>query len=659
MPWARRRTRGVPSIGSPTQTLELNDYSKGYNSFVSNDKLPVKNGGTNLWRLAQDARIITLGEYETRKGVDFHSDAAGETEDDTITSTTGAADADFSETAWLAQVFTTTSAGRLSKIRVNIKNDQSATGTPIFEIWSNSSGEPGTILARSSVAAADVTSSYSYLTVRFAEAPELSTSTDYWIVAYVQSTGANAYSWSSTTAETTALSSSDSGGTWSSTSYALNFYQHYATDGGIKGLHRAYKSDGTAVTVFAHGTSLYTVNNSTGALTAIKTGLNASATEYDFELVNDVLYYVNGYDGYRKWDFTTESQVSATNYTHIVEHKGLMFLALKDDPNKVAYSNFADYETFTSTDFIYVPSPKTGDPVSALVPNNGLLFIYTKNNKFLLSGSDNATFALDEAPDQNGTPNMRTVTKDDNYMYYLTNDGVYRSNGSEAQLLSSDIYNDILNLPNKDDAAMVINRGRLYLWYTPSAESENSKCYVFSLNFGDDGGTTESLDTDSFVNEGFTAFKDDNDLLVGSSRIGQIYWQEKDSNDYTNLGGDINYELDTHYFVGSSPAVFKENRFFQPRFGAQSGNYTITIQYAYDLRDNWETLTTPSVQGSGPVWGSFTWGSATWGTSAETQVYTYIPGSYRRVAVRYKHYATRQPHKFLGHTFVNEQKSIR
>lgn len=659
MPWARRRTRGVPSVGSPTQTLELNDYSKGYNSFVSNDKLPVKNGGTNLWRLAQDARIITLGEYETRKGVDFHSDAAGETEDDTITSTTGAADADFSETAWLAQVFTTTSAGRLSKIRVNIKNDQSATGTPIFEIWSNSSGEPGTMLARSSVAAADVTSSYSYLTVRFAEAPELSTSTDYWIVAYVQSTGANAYSWSSTTAETTALSSSDSGGTWSSTSYALNFYQHYATDGGIKGLHRAYKSDGTAVTVFAHGTSLYTVNNSTGALTAIKTGLNASATEYDFELVNDVLYYVNGYDGYRKWDFTTESQVSATNYTHIVEHKGLMFLASKDDPNKVVYSNFADYETFTSTDFIYVPSPKTGDPVSALVPNNGLLFIYTKNNKFLLSGSDNATFALDEAPDQNGTPNMRTVTKDDNYMYYLTNDGVYRSNGSEAQLLSSDVYNDILNLPNKDDAAMVINRGRLYLWYTPSAESENSKCYVFSLNFGDDGGTTESLDTDSFVNEGFTAFKDDNDLLVGSSRIGQIYWQEKDSNDYTNLGGDINYELDTHYFVGSSPAVFKENRFFEPRFGAQSGNYTITIQYAYDLRDNWETLTTPSVQGSGPVWGSFTWGSATWGTSAETQVYTYIPGSYRRVAVRYKHYATRQPHKFLGHTFVNEQKSIR
>lgn len=659
MPWARRRTIGVPNVGSPTQTLEINDYSLGFNSFFSNDKMPVKNGGANMWRLAQDARITTLGEYETRKGIDFHSDAAGETQDASVTSTTGAADADFSELNWLAQKFTTSSAGRLSKIAVNIKNDLSATGTPIFEIWTDSSGEPGTMIARSSIDAPDILSSYSYVTVRFASAPELSTSTDYWIVAYIQPDGANVYSWSSTTSATTALSSSDSGNTWSSTSYALNFRQYYATDGGVKGFIRAYKSDGTAVTVFAHGTSLYSVNNSTGALTAIKTGLSSSATEYNFELVNDILYYVNGFDGYRKWDFTTESQVNSTNYTHIKEHKGLMFLVEKNDPNKVVYSNFADYETFTSTDFIYVPSPKTGDPVTALVSSNGLLFLYTKQNKFLLSGSDNATFALDEAPDQNGTYRQETVTQDDNYMYYLSSDGVYRSNGSEAQLISSDVYDDILKLPNKDSAALVVNRGRLYLWYTPAGEANNSKCYVFSLNFGDAGGTTESLDTDSFQCCGFTAYRDDDQLLVGSSRIGQVYWQENDSNDYTNLGGDINFELDTHYHVGSSPAVLKENRYFEPRFAAQSGSYTIDIEYAYDLRDNWSSISSPNVQGSGPVWGSFTWGSATWGTTSETQQYLYIPGAYRRTAVRYKHYATRQPHKFLGHTFVNEQKSLR
>jgi hypothetical protein len=662
MPWAKRATKTIPSISSPQQTLEINDYSLGMNSFLSNDKFPVKSGGSNLWRLAKNARIVTLGEYSTRKGVDFHSAAAGETQDDEQESTTGGADQDFNQTDRLAQVFTTASAGMLSRIDVRIKNPNGTSGVPIVEIWTDSSGEPGTFLARSSVKPSLITDTYQYLPVRFPVAPTLTTATDYWIVVYVQATGLGSYNWSSTTSGTSALSSSDGGSTWSATAFDLNFKQFYATTGGVKGLHRAYKSDGTAVTLFAHGTSLYSVNESTGALTAIKTGLSASATHYRFVTVNDTVYYVNGYDGLRKWDFTTESQVNSTNYSLIEEHKGLLFVRRTDDPNRVDYSNFADYETFTSTDFIYVPSPKTGDPTTALKSLNGYLLLFTRNNKFILSGDDNATFNLDEAPDQKGTYTQETVSHDKNFVYYLSDDGVYRSNGSEAQLLSESIYQDVLTMQNKEQTCLIANRGRLHLYFQDAATGYNNRSWVWNLNYGSGGqDCVESLDTDTCIQRAFNAYNDDDQLLVGCSIIGRTYWQENDSNDYTNNGGDIDFELDTHYMVGASPAVLKEYRYWQPRFGAQSGNYSIDAEYATDLRSNWQTYQSVQVQGAGATYGSgVEYGDGTvYGTTAEVQAQLYVPGEYRRTAIRYKHYATRQPQSFLGHTLITQTRRIR
>ena len=150
-------------------------------------------------------------------------------------------------------------------------------------------------------------------------------------------------------------------------------------------------------------------------------------------------------------------------------------------------------------------------------------------------------------------------------------------------------------------------------------------------------------------------------MLVASSKLGQIYWQERDSNDYTNLGGDIEFELQTHYMTFTSPAVHKQIRTWQPRFGAQTGNYTIDCDYAYDLRDNWETYGSSGVQGVGPIWGDsdMVWDSFIWGATSEVQASMYVPGEYRRIALRYKHHATRQPESFLGHSLVVQSRRMR
>lgn len=664
MPWARRATKPLPNVSSRTEVYDFSDYSLGFNTFFANDKLPNKNGGINYWRLAQDARILTLGEYGTRKGFDFHSDAAGETQDQAQTSTTGAADQSFNAINRLGQIFTAGTTGRLSKLEIRLKNDASASGTILVELWTNVSTAPGVLVSRSSIASSTLTSSYAYYTARFADAPSLTSGTSYWIVVYTQANALNSYKWSSTTSATTAKSSTNSGATWSATSFALNFRQYYATTGGVKGLHRAYKSDGTAVTLFAHGTVLYSVNEVTGALTSVKTGLSASATHYRFVTVNDIVYYVNGFDGLRKLSgasFATESQVNATNYTHIALHKGLLFLVEKNDPNKVPYSNFADYETFTSTDFVYVPAPKTGDPTTALQSLNGYLLIFTKDNKYILSGDDNATFTLEEAPDQKGSYTQETTTIDKNFVYYLGNDGLYRSNGSEAQLVSKNNYQDVLGIQNRDRCVLCVNKGRLYLWFSSAGSAVNDQCYVWNLNYSED--TLESFDTNAYVGRALTAFNNDNQLLVASSNIGQVYWQELASNDYTNLGGDINFLLQTHYNPYSAASVLKEIRYWKPRVESQSADYDIDCEYATDLRDNWQVVSNGmlDVQGAGETYGSgVEYGDGSvYGTTAETQGDLYVPGEYRRIALRYKHYATRQPHTFLGHTQVVQTRRLR
>lgn len=661
MPWARRGQRTIPSMGSRKLTVEINDYSLGFNSFVSNDKFPMNNGGSNMWRVAKNGRITTLGDYETRKGVDFHSVAVGETKDISQEATSGASTFNINTTTQLAQKFTPTQSGRLTKVDIKLANTTAATGVIRCELWTDSSNKPGSKIASSSIAETTPTGTAAYHSFYYNEAPSITAATSFWLVVYVQSVATNTYALSTTTAGTDSLSTTNGGASWTANTFALNFKQYYTTSTGVTGLYRAYKTDGTKVTLFVSGTTLYSVNNTNGALTTVKSGLSASATRYYFEMMNDVVYYVNGYDGYRKWDFTTESQVNATNYSGIAQFKGCMFLTEVNDPNRVAFSEFGVPETFTSTDWIEVPAPKTGDPVTALVPLNGYLFIRTLNNCFILSGDDRDSFSLSEAPDQHGTYNGKTIVADKNFMYYLSNDGVYRSNGSEAKLLSENIYQEIVDLQYKDNCTIQLNGGKLYLWYRAPGSAYNNECYVWNLNFSGQSDTVESRDTLSFVSRAFSAFKDDTTLLVGSSLVGQVFWQEKPDNDYTNIGGDIEFELSTNYMSFVSPAVLKEIRYWEPRFGAKTNEYYISCEYAYDLRENWTLYKDQDIQGSGATYGSgLTYGSGNlYGTTSELQSYLYVPGEYRRIALRYKHYATRQPHNFLGHTLVVEVRRIR
>jgi hypothetical protein len=262
--------------------------------------------------------------------------------------------------------------------------------------------------------------------------------------------GSGSYNWSSTTTATTSKTSSNSGGTWSSTSYAMNIKTYVATNSKYLGGFRYTPSSSTAKTIMAHGTNVYTVSDA-GVTTSVKSGLSSSATEYNFAQSNDILYTVNNFDAPQQWNGTTWAAVAGSPPTSqlIAFHKNRLFLVDKSNPTKIVYSELSDYGTYLSTSFIYAPSPKSGDPITSITVFQDNLIIFTRKTKYVLFGDDPGNFVLRQSSGKKGAVNNATVKSDANYVYFLSDDGVYRYNGSSDELISDAIQNEIDNMANE------------------------------------------------------------------------------------------------------------------------------------------------------------------------------------------------------------------
>lgn len=650
-----RRPVPVPSVG--TQKAQTKDYEfvKGLNTNNSNDDMP-----QDQLRYITDAREPELGKWRTRLGNDFLSTPVGEAINVQETSITGASSFNFSTTIWAAQKVTAASTGRLSAIEVRIRNTASGTGTIVVAFYSDSSGSPGTELARSTIPAASLTSSYQYLKARFITCPDVTNGTAYWVVVYVQAGGTNSYQISNTTNSTNAKTSTNSGVSYATRTYSLNVKVYTATSGGVKGNIRVKRSNGTVYTFFAHGSDLYSVNETTGAVTSVDSGLNSAATFCRFGFVNDTLYYVTGLQKPRKYDFTTASEVTGApeNAALIIVHKGVVFYISATDVTKMFYTNFAAYDAFTSTDFIYVDAPKTSDPVRAFAKLNGNLFPISRNNKFVLYGDDNATFRLDEAPGQKGTFSQESVIYDQNYIYLASDDGIYRYNGAEEKNISRDILNRWTELTNKENTVLELYNNRLYVWYTPNGQSENTECFVYNTVYQH----WESVDTHAYIGRAYARFEVADKFLQSSNRIGMVMFAEQATNDYNTMGEPLLWDMRTHYNHYGTPAQYKRCPTFRPHFDAQSGNYAVQIGYATDFNES-ATFTDLNLQSSASRFDTgvtFNSGATFGGAQQVNPMDTapIIPGDWRRLQIRYKHEAAREPVYFDGHILAIETQRL-
>lgn len=630
----------VPSVTSTKAQTKQLSYTGGVDTYTDNDDVK-----PNTLVYATDARQVKRGRYKTRKGATRYSVPVGEAVSASQTSTAGAAVKTVNGFLSVAEKLTASSTGVLTMSEVRIRTTASSVGTLLVEYYSNNAGVPGTLLATSSILPASVTSSFTYIASYFMTAPAVTSGDILWMVIRGQDDNVGDYEISTTTNTTNALTRSGAG-SWVAAAYSLNARMSVSPANAVKGVYRAYRYNGLNKTMFAASGSLYTVDDVTGAPTSIHSGMNAAATRYRFDMAQDSVYFVNGYEKPFKYDLTAGTVASVTTALATaltcMEHKGCMFYVNADDPSQAYYSNFGLYDTFTSTDFLTFGSPKSPHKIVALAKLNGALYAFARKNKFVLLGDSNATWSIDEAIDQRGTFTQESVAFNENYIFHADTDGIHQFNGTDSRNLAEKFLEDYRAIPSKDGITLELHNNRLYVFYAPAGQAVNTQCLVYNLLLD----VYEGLDLDAYVGRAFARFAQDDIFIQGSNRTAALYYGESTSNSYDNLGAPLSFELRTAYDHFGSPAQRKRVPKWRPSFGSVAANYSIEAGYSFDHQLDATYLEIPLTTGgatwdSGELWDSGFTFAATGGLIEPTNLF--IPGEFKRLQRRYRHVAAHEP----------------
>lgn len=562
------------------QTKQLS-YKDGVDSYTDNDDVK-----PTALVYATDARMVKKGRYKTRKGAERYSVPVGEAVSTSATSTSGASVQIVSASRALAEKITVGTAGAITKSEINIRTTATSSGVLLVEYYSDVSNAPGVLLCRSSIPSSAINSSFTYVPAYFIKAPAVTASQVVWLVIRGQSENTGSFEVSTTTNSTSGYYSSDNTA-YQTISASLNYKLYTSPANPVKGLYRAYRSNGLAKTLFVAHDSLYTVDDLTGATTVLHSTLPTNAVTIRFDMAQDTVYFTDGLNKPYKHDLATNTTSSVStapaSALSLMEHKGVMFYINADDRSQVYYSNFGQYDVFTSTDFLTFGSPKSPYQLNAFAKLNGALYAFARKNKYVLLGDSNATWSIDEATDQGGTFSQESVAYTENYIFYANDDGIWQFNGTESRNIAEPFLNEYLEIPNKSNSIVLdVRQNRLYVFHTLAGDADNSACFVFNTLLN----VYEGKDLGTYVGKTFARFAQDNVFLQGSNMTAAIYYGEPDTNDHTNLGDQLHFELRTAFSHFDSPAQNKRLPKWRPIFGSASGQYTVDVGYAVDGQSN-------------------------------------------------------------------------
>lgn len=609
-----------------------------------------------IYQRVEDNNQVAIS---TRKGQGEYITPLGEASDNSYDNSSTAGDTHLAvtPTTWNAVKFTTVSAGRLTRIDLPLRTSTAGgTGPVIAMIYSNDSGAPGTLLGTSSINSSDMGASYAEETFNFIDAPQVTATTDYWIVVHTQYNGTGSYEWESTTDATTGLRSVNEGGDWETTSHKSYYDVYVADDEPILGMSRYYKDGATPETLIASGTDVY--KSTTGTLTSIVSSLSSSATNYRWAEANDLQFFVNGYDVPKKYNGSTVSDLGGTPgvSTHCVMHGNRLWLVPAADPNKVIWSDITDYETYESTSFRYIPAPKTGDPITALVSYQGNLVASTRMGKHVVYGSSEDDFYMRKSSGSKGIISQEAQCIIGNYLYFMSDDGVYRYDGSSDVQISEPILPDIHGITDKSTVRFVGWKDKLRIYYKDDA-TENNKMLLYDTVL-----RQWSKDTGTFTSYAYPYMEDSTDpasevkLIEASSLVTGAYFAEVQDSD---VGKPIDFNFWTKYFHMGSPMVRKRIKRFYPIMRAQSEGFEFTMKVDRDERGTPIDLTPIDMQAEGPVWGDFVWGEATWGSRTRVDPRIPVPGSATSFQFRFEQEGVNTPIEVIGFVLYYKVKKPR
>lgn len=547
---------------------------------------------------------------------------------------------------WRAIRWIQAANGRLSSASLFIRKGANATGPVIVEVRADNAGRPGALLATSSLVESEITDAYTYVRCRFIEAPLLVATTVYHLVAYIQDNGTGQYEWATTGAAVTASESSSSGGSWVAGIKSLGFKTYVTPDEGVKGIERYYYNNTSKRTLKVIADTLYWEDESNGTNGVIKTGLNPAALYYWFDQVDDKCFYGNGLDAPRvvSTGLTDAAMAGSPGNARLgIIHKNRLFLMVGD---KVIFSELADYENFPAVNFLYVPKPKSNDPIVQVIEWDDDLVFFTRRHKWILRGADLNSFVLEEAIGVEGLVSPDAITKDANYIYFVSDNGYFRWNGSKDQNLSSNrIDPDFKEISNLKAVSCGLWQNKWYIAFASEGAAVNNNVMIYDIN----GNAWERDNGYSFGKTcHFMGDGDHDEFLICSELIGSSYYAEQQ---YSDLGKPIAFEWRTKYESINSPSVKKRFKRWYPIVLGQDVPYLLDCQWDRDFL-NAPRHNLKDVGAGGPRWAEFVWAEAQWGRNSVVDIKITIPGSAKWMQLRFVRTGVNNHVQIQGHTLM-------
>lgn len=558
---------------------------------------------------ADDRRVAV----SSRMGQDVYLNPLDETQDTSNTTNTGGLPFGVS-TNWRGTQFTPEYAVRLTRVDLLLRNVNGGTGAIVVSIYADDgSGNPAVKIAESGILGSETYSSFSYIPAHFIEVPILDTGSSYWIMVKIQDDGAGEYEWG--TGGTGVSATSNNGGSaWTTdNSYGHNFKTWFSYDMQPYGLARYTPDNGQNQTIIAAGTKLYKGDDTAGTISELVSGITVSPGAYYFGQADNKLFWVNGVDSLKTWNGTAVETITHANLpilSLMTFHYNLLVGVSASDPNKLIFSEAPGnsdgsgnywYKAFLSTSFIYIPAPHANDPITAIVSFQNSLHIFTSSNKYVLYGDSPGNFTLRQATGVKGAISARGVLADKDYIYFVSDDGLYRYNGTTDELISDRVQPEFDNIADLGRVTISDWNRTIRFYYPSRGNSYNNKCLIWHKAYQE-----WMLDTDTYVSYaiGLTDANDPNELIELSSRTIVAYYAEKQ---FSNAGKAIDFKYWLKYDSYGDPGRRKRIMKLYPLLQGQSGNYFVYIKGDKDMENSPQTVLFPLETGGLKI-GEFTIG---------------------------------------------------
>lgn len=306
------------------------------------------------------------------------------------------------------------------------------------------------------------------------------------------------------------------------------------------------------------------------------------------------------------------------------------------------------------------PAILTGDPLTAMFNLGGVVYILTRKNKYYKYSQTADVWTQAASNAQNGTFSQESVVCDLNYAYFANDSGIYIFDGSsEASLTESSIQNVYDAIPHKEQIKIDLYNNRLYVFYPSTADGPNDHCLVYNINLK----LWESFDTNTYVNATNARRNTSNRFICGHSKMGLLMLAEDETSPYSDLGGAIEFDLETAYQPFGTPSQLKRIVNWRPEFSSTDNPIYVACGYALDFSETVKYAFSINLKDKSIVNTHYTWDNpSNYGVEVTPTILTTKPqvyGDFRRCQIRYQHHAAFEPINFKSHTLDLQIQRIR